>query len=78
MDTAVEPDPEPAAMTDVRRPEETLRIGLDQHLLHSFLGGAPDREATVAVVVAEHHQERPPPAHEERRVAMAQPLSGLR
>ena len=64
-------------MTDVRRPEEALRIGLDEHLLGSLFGRGPDREPAVAVVVVEHHQERALVSDEEGRMAVAQPFTRL-
>ena len=68
MQTTVEPDAEPAAMTHVRRHEEPLRIGLDEHRLHSRRRGAPEREPTVTVMVRQHHDERTLAANEERGV----------
>src|SRR5918999_1372776 len=50
VERPVEPGAEPAAMADVGRNEESLRVGLDEHLLHSGRGRAPDRKAAVAVV----------------------------
>src|SRR5437588_4993595 len=54
VEAAVEPHAEPPAVADVRRDEEPLRVGLDEHALHPVGSGAPDREAPVAVVVREH------------------------
>lgn len=74
---AVEAKPEPAAVPDVRRDEEPLGIGLHEHSLHAGGGGAPDREAPVAVVVGQHHQECALAANEERRRAVTEPLARL-
>jgi len=65
-------------VTDVRRHEELLRVGLDEQALIARRRRAPDREAPVAVVVVEHHQEAPLPAHEEGRRAVTQAFAGLR
>src|SRR6266542_1796296 len=74
---AVEAETEPAAMPDVRRDEETLRVHIDKRGLHSGSGGAPDREPAVAVEVGEDHHERLLLADEERRRAVTQPLARL-
>src|SRR3979490_679796 len=76
--SAVEPDAEPAAMTDVRRHEEALPVGFHHHRLATLGRGAPDREAAVAVMVGKHHQERLLAPHEERRSPVAQALRRLR
>src|SRR5436190_23477099 len=78
VEPAIEADAEPAAVADVGRHEEPLRLGLDEHLLHPVAGGAPDCEATVPVVVVEHHHERPLAAHEERGRAVTRTLTRLR
>jgi hypothetical protein len=78
VQASVEPDPEPAAVAHVRRDEEALWVGLDEHRLHPGRGRTPDREAAVAVVVGEHHQERFLATHEEGRRAVAQTLAYLR
>ena len=78
VDAAIEPDPEPTSVPDIRRHEETFLIGLDEHLLHSVRGSAPNGEATVAVVICQHHQERALFPHEERRRPVAEPLARLR
>jgi hypothetical protein len=64
-------------VTDVRRPEEALRVGLDEHLLDAALGRAPDREASVAVLVVQHHEERSLVADEECRMPVAEALARL-
>ena len=73
----VEAKTEPAPMTDVRRPEEPLRIGVDEHFLHPWCGCTPDREAPVAVMVGQDHQKRPLAADEEGRRTVTEALAGL-
>src|SRR5207302_10957022 len=51
VEIAVEADAEPAPMPHVRRHEELVRVGVDEQLLVAGRGGAPDREAPVAVVL---------------------------
>ena len=70
-------DAEPAAVADVRRDEEPLRVEVDERRLDARRGRAPDREAPVAVVVRQHHQERALAADEERRRAVAESLARL-
>src|SRR6266702_2516571 len=48
---AVEPEAEPAAVADVGRHEEALRISLHERLLDALRCRAPDREPAVAVVI---------------------------
>jgi hypothetical protein len=69
---------QPATVAHVRRDEETLGIGVDEHGLHSSRRRAPDREPPVAVVICHHHQKRLFATHEESRRAVAEPLAGLR
>ena len=64
-------------MADVRRDEEPVGVGIDEHRLEAVRGRAPDREPPVAVVVAQHHRKRPLAADEERRRAVAQALAHL-
>jgi hypothetical protein len=78
VDVVVQKHAEPAAMTDVGRPEEPLGCCGDKELLIAGRSGAPDREAAVAVMVVQHHQEAFPVAHEEARRAVARPLARLR
>src|SRR5207253_6271320 len=78
VEAAVEPDTEPAAVADVRRYEEPLAVGLDQHRLHSLGSGAPDREPPVPVVVRQDHDERALAADEEGGRAVARALARLR
>ena len=75
---AVEAQAEPAAVPDVRRAEEALGVGLDQHLLDAVLGRRPQREPPVAVVVVQDHREGALVPDEEGRVTVAQPLARLR
>jgi hypothetical protein len=58
-------------VTDVRRPEEALRVGLDEHFLDAALGRTPEREAAVAVLVVQHHEKRSLLADEEGRMPVA-------
>ena len=41
MELPVEAQAEPAAVADVRRAEEPLGVGLDEHLLDAVLGRRP-------------------------------------
>lgn len=66
-----QPYPDPAAVPDVRRPEEAGRLGLDHLGLHALGGGTPDREQTVTVVVVEEHDEGLLLPDEEGRPAVA-------
>jgi hypothetical protein len=77
VESAVEPHAEPAAVADVGRHEETLRVGLHQHPLDPVGSGAPDREAAVAVVVRQDHQKRPLATDEEGGCAVAEALARL-
>jgi hypothetical protein len=77
VELPVETQSEPAAVTDVRRAEEPLGVGLDEHLLDAVLGRSPQREPPVAVVVVQDHREGALVPDEEGRVPVAQPLAGL-
>ena len=70
----VEPDAEPAATADVRRPEEPVRAGGDQRLLRAGRGGAPEPDPVVVVVVGVGHEDL---AHEPGRLAVAGLLGDL-
>lgn len=69
---------EPTAMTDVRRSEEALRIGLDHLRLNSVGCGAPDREPSVVVMIVEKHHEALLVTDEERGPTMTRTFRGLR
>src|SRR5207248_8826122 len=69
---------EPAAVPDVRRPEEAVGVRGDEKLLVPGRRRAPDREAPVAVMVVEQHEEAFLVTHEEARRPVAQPLARLR
>ncbi len=73
----VDPDADPAAVSDVRRHEETVRVGLDQQRLHAHLRGQPDREVVgTMVMVVELGEE--PAADPPGRLAPRDLLRGLR
>src|SRR5262249_53514328 len=78
IEATVEADAEPPAMPDVRGDEELVRIGIDEHPLHSLGRSAPDRKAPVAVMVVHDHQERLLLPDEERRRAMTEALARVR
>ena len=67
--SAVETNAEPSARANVRRPEEVLRIGGDELLLHAGRRIAPDGDVAAAVMVVVDHDEHLL-AHEERRLAV--------
>jgi len=71
-------DAEPAAVPDVRRPEEPVRFGLEKLRLDAVGGGTPDREPTVLVVVVQEHHEALLVADEEGGPSVAGPLGRLR
>ena len=64
-------------MADIRRPEEPIRVRLDQHPLDTIAGRAPDGEAAVAVMIGEDHDEAALVLDEERGRAVAQALTRL-
>src|SRR5829696_3401153 len=78
VELPVEAQAEPAAVPEVRRTEEPLGVGLDEHLLNAALGRSPQRERPVAVVVVQDHREGALVPDEKGRVTVAQPLAGLR
>src|SRR2546430_479942 len=61
IDAAVEPHADPSAAADVRRPEEALRLGLHQLLLHARRRRAPQVWEVVGVmaVLPVRHERRP-------------------
>jgi len=66
VDVAVEADPDPAAMADIRRPEKPVRFRARQFLLGTRRRRAPQvREVSLVVPVRPQHDELPP--NEERR-----------
>src|SRR5919204_4592064 len=77
VERAVESHPEPAPVAPVRGHEKPLRVRVDEHLLHSFGSGTPQREASVAVMIRHDHHEGPLLADEERRSAVTQTLARL-
>ena len=74
----IEAHAEPAPLADVGRPEEPLRLLLDQLGLDAGRRGAPDGQPAVLVVVVEEHDERLLAPNEEGRRAVARPLGDLR
>ena len=70
-------DAEPAEMPDVRRPEESLRLGIHHLSLNAIGCGAPDRKPAVVMVVIEKHHKALLPPNEEGGSAMTQPLGRL-
>lgn len=70
VDAAVEPHPDPAATSDIRRAEEPLRIGFDQGFLDTRPCCAPQMWEFV-VVVALGPQVQELLSGEERRRAVA-------
>ena len=66
----VEVNPQPATNSDVRRTEEPLRIGLNQHLLGAFRCRQPRAQTVVVVVVGGGHELLA--ADEPRRLAVAE------
>jgi hypothetical protein len=77
VNAVVQENAEPAAMPDVRRPEESLRSRGDEQLLVAGRRGAPDRKVAVPVVVVQEHQETLLVAHEEARSSVTRPLARL-
>ena len=73
-----EADADPAAMAEVGRPEETLRVRSYESFLRTVWRRTPDRKAAVAVVVVHQHHEWRFVPHEERRRSVAQPFVRLR
>ena len=51
IDLDIEIDPDPPPHTDVRRPEEPLRIGADQNLLSAVGGRKPHAQPIVVVMI---------------------------
>lgn len=77
VDVPVQPDPDPAAVADVRRPEEPAGFRDRQFLLGAGWRGAPQmRELMVVVPVGPQHDELP--ADEERRRAVTLTLLAAR
>jgi hypothetical protein len=69
VDVAVEADPDPATVADIRRPEESVGFRARQLLLGTRRRGAPEvREAGLMVPVRPQHDELP--ADEESRRTM--------
>ncbi len=65
-------------MSDVRRPEEPLRVAAGQRLLSAGWSGAPQvREVEVVVALPPHRHERLLAPDEERRSTVAQALLDL-
>ncbi len=78
-DAPVKAYADPAAVTDVRRHEEVLRLAADEFLLRPGGRGQPKvREMVLVVPVGPDAGERLPPPHEERRCAVTGALLNLR
>jgi hypothetical protein len=73
VDVAVQPEPDPAPMAHVRRPEEAVWFRARQFLLGAGRRGAPQvREPVVVVPGRPQHDKLPP--DEERRGPVARPF----
>src|SRR5262249_8040566 len=76
---AIESDAEPAAMTDIGRPEVAPRILGDQLTLRAGWGRTPEVGELVVVMAVDHESdEHTLAAYEPGRRPMTEPLSGLR
>src|SRR5215470_18393976 len=64
-------------MADVRRDEEALWLGFDQHALEARWARAPEPHPAVVVVVVGVHDERLLVPDEEGGLAVAHSLAGL-
>jgi hypothetical protein len=64
-------------MPDVRRPEESLRLGNHYLGLNAIGCGAPDREPAVVMVVIEKHHKALVAPNEEGGSTMTQPFGRL-
>ena len=73
----VEVDADPATVSDVRRPEELVGLGVDELGLDTGGRRAPDRDAVGAVVVVVQRAQRRLVADEERGCAVARALGDL-
>ena len=76
VDRHVEPNAEPAAMSDIWRSKEPLRSRLDEHGLDAFGSGAPEAEHVIVVMVG-IGDERLLAANEPCRLAVTDPLRRL-
>ena len=74
IDLNVEIDPDPPPHTDVRRPEKTPRIGLDQHLLSPVRGRQPHAQPIVVVMIGRRCKLLA--TYEPRGLAVAELLKG--
>jgi D-amino-acid oxidase len=75
---SVQADPDPAAVADVRRPEEPVRVGPDQFLLRPWRRRAPQvREVLGMVPVGPQRHERALAPDEPGRRAVAGPFGHL-
>jgi|SRR5215510_12647777 len=72
----VELDTDPATHPDIRWQEEFLRLGLEQHGLHSMWDRDPHGDVSIIVMIVCKHGINFL-SHEERRLAMGQLFSGL-
>src|SRR5438445_1928481 len=76
VDLDVEVDANPAAVSNVRRPKETLRFSFHKNFLGALRRGAPSAQAIVVLVV--RGGDELPARDEPRRLAMAHLLGHLR
>ena len=73
VDRDVQVHPDPAAVPDVRRAEESLGGGLDERVLDTVRRGEPER-APVVVVAVRRRRELAATGREPGSLAVAQPL----
>ena len=50
--TVVNADTQPSTAADIRRPEEVVRIGIDESFLGARRRGAPERDLVVVVMIS--------------------------
>ena len=77
VDLAVEPDPDPTAVADIRGHVEPVGFLVDELLLHAGRRRADEAEPLVVVMVVPRGGEGLLVADEPRRRAVAQPLGHL-
>jgi hypothetical protein len=70
-------DSDPAALADVRRNEEPVRIRLDEQRLRVVPREEPERDAAIAVMVVREHGEHAPLADPVGGCAPGDLLDGL-
>src|SRR5439155_8041441 len=65
-------------MAQIWRDEVMRRRGAEEHPLHLWFRGTPERKPSVTVVIVHIHHKRPFATEKKRRVAMAQSFRSLR